>query len=183
MESLNSSKKTKSKHQQLKVNNSFRILTIETIGNVLIYLSGILPFVHVLVKDEPLPEKFLGYTSIHRFLYSAGTHSSLLFLTFGVLILVTFLTKDNVNHFKNSLKFSLLSPLVSASFFMSWVVIPDVDFNLIAYAFIGLCVSGFSVFSVLRFLDYVKLVKINYIYKEQLLDKGLEFVESSIKQK
>ncbi|MEQ3501122.1 hypothetical protein ABMY20_15310 [Tenacibaculum sp. SSH1-16] len=170
------------KHQPQKVNDSFRILTIETIGNILIYLSGILPFVHVLVKDEPLNDKFLGYTSIHRFLYSAGTHSSLLFVTIGILILVTFLDNENISHFKKTLKFSLLSPLVSATFFMSWVVIPDVDFNLIAYIFIGLCISGFSVFSILRFLDYVKLVKIKYIYKEQLLDKGLEFVESSIKQ-
>ncbi len=157
--------KIKSKPQQQKDSISFKYLTIETIGNILIYLSGILPFIHVLVEDNPLPEKFFGYSSVHRFLYSAGTHASLLSLCIGLLFLITFLSEENVNHYKKSIKYSLLSPFISAVFFMCWVMIPDVNFNILSYLFIGLCVSGISVFLMFKLLDYVNLLRLNSYIK------------------
>ncbi len=174
--------KIKLRLQLQKGNKSFKYLTFETLGNVLIYISGILPFIHVLFPDDKLEEKFFGYSSIHRFLYSAGTHASLLFLVSGLLILIPILSKDNIEFYKINLKYSLLSPFICGVFFMSWVFIPGVDFNILAYLFIGLCISAISVFLILKLMNYIKLIKISFQYKERLLEKGLDFINSEIKK-
>lgn len=174
--------KIKLKRQQPKGKGkkSFKYLTFETLGNILIYVSGILPFIHVLFPDEKLDEKFFGFSSIHRFLYSAGTHASLLALVFGLLILIPILSKDNIEFYKINLKYSLLSPFISAVFFMSWVFIPGVNFNILAYTFIALCICSISVFLVIKLMDYIKLIKIAFTYKEKLLEEGLNFVNSEL---
>ncbi len=174
--------KIKLKLQQRRGNKSLKYLIFETLGNILIYISGILPFIHVLFSDQKLESKFFGYSSIHRFLYSAGTHASLLFLVLGLLILIPILSKDNIDYYKINLKYSLLSPFISAVFFMSWVFIPGVNFNILAYFFIGICISAISVFLILKLMDYIKLIKISFIYKERLLEEGLNYINSEIKK-
>ena len=157
-----------------------KYLAFETLGNILIYLSGILPFIHVLIKDVKLEKKFFGFSSVHRFMYSLGNHASLLVLVVGILILIPIFDKDNIEAYKNNLKYSLLSPFISAVFFMTWVFIPGVNFNLLAYTFIGICVSAISVFLTLRLLDYIKILKVTFLYKEKLLEKGIDYVGSKI---
>ncbi len=166
--------------QQKDKINPLKYLTFETLGNTLIILSGVLPFAHVLIKDVKLPEKFFGYSSIHRFAYSLGNHLSLFFIVLGLLILIPIFDKDNINIYKNNLKFSLLSPFISATFFMTWVFIPGVNFNILAYTFIGLAISAISVFLVLKLMSYIKLLKITYIYKEKLLNKGLNYIDNNL---
>ncbi|CAL2093196.1 membrane protein of unknown function [Tenacibaculum sp. 190524A02b] len=117
---------------------------------------------------------------MHRFLYSLGTHASLLFVIVGFLILLPLIDKDNINYYKNTLKFSLLSPFISAMFFMTWVFIPGVNFNLLAYVFIGLCVSFIAVYLIFKLMEYIKYLKVNFLYKEKLLEKGIEYVDSKI---
>jgi len=157
-----------------------RYLTFEIIGNILIYISGILPFLHVMIEDKPLEEKVFGYTSYHRFAYSLGTHASLLFVVLGLLILIPIFDTTNLNRYKNNLKYSLLSPFISAVFFMTWVFIPGVNFNLLAYVLIGFCVSAIAIFLTIKLMDYIKLLKVTFIYKEKLLSTGIDYIDSKI---
>lgn len=145
-------------------------------------MSGILPFIHVLIKDEPLEKKFFGFSSIHRFAYSLGNHVSLLFIVLGLLLLVPLLDKNNIESYKNNLKYSLISPFISAIFFMSWVFIPGVNFNIMAYTFIGLCISSISLFLTIKLMFYIKLLKANFLYKEKLLSTGIDFIDKKIKK-
>ncbi len=157
-----------------------KYLTFEIIGNILIYLSGVLPFIHVLIDNKKLEEKFFGFSSIHKFAYSLGTHASLFFLVLGLLILIPILDKENVDFYKKSLKYSLLSPFISAVFFMVWVFIPGVNFNLLAYSFIALCISALVFYLTLQLVNYIQLLKTVFIYKEKLLSDGIDFIDSKL---
>lgn len=169
-----------SRLQQLSNKKAYTYLFYELFGNILIYLSGILPFVHVLIPDNKLENKFFGYSSIHRFAYSLGNHASMLFIVLGLLLLIPLLSESNVDYYRRNLKYALLSPFISAVFFLCWVFIPEVNFNILAYTFIGLCVSAISFFLTLKLMDYLSLVKLNYLYKEELLNKGIEYLDSKI---
>ncbi len=151
---------------------------------MLIILSGVLPFVHVLVPDEPLTDKFLGYTSVHRFLYSAGTHASLLFLALGVFIVVYILGKKEDSKITlKHLRLSMLSPFMSAIFFISWVFIPNVDYNLLAYTFFGILMIITGLFILYKVKEYLQYLRHVHDYKEMLLNEGLEFVNQKIDAK
>lgn len=150
---------------------------------MLIILSGVLPFIHVLVPDEPLEDKFFGYTSIHRFLYSAGTHVSLLFLVLGVfLILHIFGKKENTRVTLKYLKLSLLSPFMSAVFFISWVFIPNVDYNLLSYTFFGIILIIISMFILFRIKEYLKYLREAYEYREVVVNESLEFISQKLEK-
>lgn len=151
---------------------------------MLIILSGVLPFIHVLVPDEPLTDKFFGYTSIHRFLYSAGTHTSLLFLAMGVFIVVYILGKKEDSKITlKHLRLSMLSPFMSAIFFISWVFIPNVDYNFLAYTFFGILMIITGLFILYKVKEYLQYLRQVHDYKEMLLNEGLEFVNQKIDAK
>lgn len=179
------STKTKSKPQlQKEVKNPLRILAIEFLGNILIITSGILPFIHVIIPDKPLEDKFFGYTSVHRFLYSAGTHASLLLLTIGIFIIISLLDKNNENikTLTKHLRLCLLSPFISAVFFMSWVFIPNVNYNILAYSFFGVLIILISILVLLKIREYLKYLKQVYDYKELVLNEGLEYLGNKIQK-
>ena len=52
---------------------------LDLLGSCLILFSGLVPFSHILYPDKVLENKFFGFTSIHRFLYSLGVHLSVFF--------------------------------------------------------------------------------------------------------
>lgn len=174
--------KTKSKHQlQKEIKNSTKIFTYELLGNILIILSGVLPFIHVIVPDEPLTEKFFGYTSIHRFLYSAGTHTSLLFLALGIFIIIYSLSeKEDIRITIKHLRLSLLSPFMSALFFISWVFIPNVNYNFLAYTFFGVLIIITGVLILFKIKEYIEYLRQLHDYKELLLNEGLDFVNHKL---
>ncbi|WP_430409138.1 hypothetical protein [Kordia sp.] len=173
------------KHQlQKEIKNPSKIFNYELLGNVLIILSGVLPFVHVLVPDKPLEEKFFGYTSVHRFMYSAGTHTSLLFLTLGIFIIIyTLGKKEDLKITLKHLRLSLLSPFMSAIFFISWVFIPDINYNLLAYAFFGILVIIIGILILFKVKEYIEYLRQVHEYKELLLNEGLDFVNHKLGNK
>lgn len=176
--------KTKSKLQQQKgIKSSQKVFNYEFLGNILIILSGVLPFVHVIIPDDPLEDKFFGYTSIHRFLYSAGTHASLLFLTLGIFIIIYIMgekedSKMTIKHFK----LSLFSPFMSAIFFLSWVFIPNVNYNLLAYTFFGILVIITGILILNRVKHYLQYLKDSHDYKELVLNESLEFISQKLEK-
>lgn len=177
--------KTKSKHQlQEEIKNPTKIFTYELLGNILIILSGVLPFVHVIVPDKPLEDKFFGYTSVHRFLYSVGTHSSLLFLAIGMFIIISILLKkEDIGLTLKYLKLSLYSPCLSAIFFVSWVFIPQINYNILAYIFFAILVIIIGTLMLLKIRNYLKYLRQVHDYKELLLNEGLEFVNHKLDRK
>ncbi len=177
--------KIKSKHQlQEEIKNPTKIFTYEFLGNMLIILSGVLPFIHVLVPDEPLADKFFGYTSVHRFLYSVGTHGSLLFLALGVFIVVYILGKKEDSKITlKHLRLSLYSPFLSALFFVSWVFVPQINYNLLAYIFFAVMIVLVGVMILYKVKEYLQYLRQVHDYKEMLLNEGLEFVNQKIDAK
>lgn len=177
----NLSTKMKLKLQQQKDRiKPLKYLTFELIGNILILISGILPFVHVFIEDVKLEHKFFGFSSIHKFSYSLGTHLSLFFIVLGLIVLIPTLDKNNIESFKNNLKYSLFSPFISAVFFMTWVFIPGVNFNFLAYTFMASCICFVSIFLVSKLRSYIKVLKMTFLYKEKLVDNGLSYLESKL---
>jgi len=138
-----------------------------------------LPFIHVLVPDQVLEDGFFGFSSVHRFLYSAGVHVGLLFLVLGVIINVAVLTPEKITIIQRNLRWSLLSPFISGVFFMTWVFIPDVNYNLLAYIFIGGCICIIAVYALKKFITYIKILKLTLKYKERLVEEGLQFIEEN----
>ncbi len=171
--------KTKSKLQQQKVNIKNVFITY-FVGNFLILSSGFLPFVHAFVKDVPLKEKFFGFTSVHRFLYSAGIHVSFILLVIGVLVVVNFSDKSNINSIKKNLYFSMISPFISGVFFLTWVFIPNVNYNFLAYASLGIIIT--LIIILISYFLYKYLINLIYFfrYKEMVLNEGLEIIESNL---
>ncbi|QHI36722.1 hypothetical protein IMCC3317_20920 [Kordia antarctica] len=177
--------RTKLKLQQQEENKSSqKVFNYEFLGNILIILSGVLPFIHVIVPDEPLVDKFFGYTSIHRFLYSVGTHGSLLLLASGVFIIIAILGKkeDNAITLKH-LRLSLYSPCLSALFFISWVFIPDINYNLLAYVFFGIFVIIIGAYILFRVKEYLQYLRQVHDYKEMILNESLEFISHKLDNK
>ena len=149
--------KTKLKLQQQEEIKSLKVFNYEFLGNILIILSGVLPFIHVIVPDVPLEDKFFGYTSMHRFLYSVGTHGSLLMFASGVFIILSILgnKEDNTITLKH-LKLSIYSPCISAIFFISWVFVPEINYNLLAYLFFGVLVIIIGILILNRIKYYLQ---------------------------
>ncbi len=179
------STKTKSKHQlQEEIKKSKRIFRYEFLGNMLIILSGVLPFIHVAIPDRPLEEKFFGYTSVHRFLYSVGTHGSLLFLSLGIFVIIAILMKKEDNNLSlRYLRLSLYSPFLSALFFVSWVFIPQINYNLLAYVFFAVTIVIIGIFALYKVKEYLQYLRQIHDYREMLLNEGLEFVNHKIDEK
>ncbi len=171
--------KTKSKLQQQKVDIRNIFITY-FVGNLLILISGFLPFVHAFVKDVPLEDKIFGFTSVHRFLYSAGVHVAFLLLIIGVLVVINFSDKNNLNSIKKNLYFSMISPFISGVFFLTWVFIPNVNYNFLAYSSLGIIIT-LAIILISYFL-YKHLKNLTYFfrYKEMILNEGLEILESNL---
>jgi hypothetical protein len=177
--------KTKSKHQlQKEIKNPTRVFTYELLGNMLIILSGVLPFIHVIVPDKPLEEKFFGYTSVHRFLYSVGTHGSLLFLALGMFIIISILIKkEDIKLTLKYLRLSLYSPFLSALFFVSWVFVPQINYNLLAYLFFAVLVLLIGILFLYKVKEYLQYLRQVHDYKQMLLNEGLDFINHKIDDK
>jgi len=175
--------KTKLKLQQQEEIKSLKVFNYEFLGNILIILSGVLPFIHVIVPDVPLEDKFFGYTSMHRFLYSVGTHGSLLMFASGVFIILSILgnKEDNTITLKH-LKLSIYSPCISAIFFISWVFVPEINYNLLAYLFFGVLVIIIGILILNRIKYYLQYLKESHDYKEMILNESLEFISQKLEQ-
>lgn len=130
-------------------------IVIQILGNTLIVLSGLLPFIHVLVPDVVTDEKVFGFSSWHRFLYSAGIHAGMLMFAFGMIILLSVLTERNVQEFRDRIIYCLLSPFMSAMFFMAWVFFPDIDYSVLAYLFIAMLIVGVSAAGIIQLIRFL----------------------------
>lgn len=177
--------KTKSKlQQQEEIKSAQKVFNYEFLGNILIILSGVLPFIHVIVPDEPLADKFFGYTSIHRFLYSVGTHGSLLLLALGVFIIISILgKKEDTSITLKHLRLSLYSPCISAIFFVSWVFVPQINYNLLAYLFFGVLVIITGILILNKVKEYLQYLRQSHDYKELVLNESLEFISQKLEKK
>lgn len=176
MKTTNSSIKTKLKPQ---IANDFDIglpktIFLEILGSSFILLSGLLPFVHIFVPDEPLEDKFFGFTSVHRFLYSAGSHSSLFFIVIGVGIIFGILNGENTTHVRKIIIYTLLSPFVSALFFLSWIFIPEVDYNSLAYGFIAFLIILISSGIMLKLVSFLKKVRKSTENHQRIINEMLK---------
>ncbi len=143
-----------------------KLFFIEKLGFFLILISGLMPFVHSFVKDEILENRFFGFTSYHTFLYSFGVHFGTILLTIGIVFVIAVLHNgERFIKIRKYLLYSLISPFISGVFYISWVFIPDVNYNLLAYIFLSLiiCVICFIVFiTILRYIN-----SLNRISKEK----------------
>ncbi len=147
---------------------------IEKLGYFLILISGLMPFVHSFVKKKVLEERFFGFPSIQSFLYSLGVHLSILFLVIGILMAIS--VANSPSRYKiiqNYLRYTLISPFVSGVFYLTWVFIPNVDYNLLAYIFLALIISVLSLIIFGRVLKYINILKLDY-------NEQLDFIKSSI---
>jgi hypothetical protein len=152
-------------------------------GNILIIFSGVLPFIHILVPDEPLDDKFFGYTSIHRFLYSVGTHGSLLFLGLGIFIIASILGKsENTSMTLKYLRLSLYSPCLSGLFFVSWVFIPQINYNILAYLFFAILILITGILILNKIKEYLQYIKESYEYRELVVNESLEFISQKLEK-
>lgn len=176
--------KTKLKLQQQEgIKKPLKVFSYEFTGNILIILSGILPFIHVLVPDIPLQDKFFGYTSVHRFLYSVGTHGSLLLLGLGIFIIIQMLGKvENTKVTLRYLRLSLYSPCLSGLFFVSWVFIPQINYNILAYIFFVILIIITGILILNRFKDYLQYLKKAHEYRELVVNESLEFISQKLEK-
>ncbi|MEW7289951.1 helix-turn-helix domain-containing protein [Aquimarina sp. 2304DJ70-9] len=168
----------------LKVKNStLSLLLIEKLGFLFILTSGVLPFVHSFVKHEVLEEKIFGFTSVHTFLYSLGVHLSVLFLVIGILMTVS-VANDSSKYrvIQRYLQYSLISPFVSAIFYFTWVFIPDVNYNLLAYIFLTLFICAISVIIFYRISKYINLLKSDYKDQLDFIKKTISSIKTNITQ-
>jgi len=147
-------------------------IILEIISHILIYLSGIIPFVHVLIPDIKLQKKFFGFSSIHTFMYSFGTHLSLLLLTVSFLLIFFTSSENNINSYKKNLKISLIPPIISSVFFTSWVFIPNIDYDLLAYTMIGLGVAIVALFLTFQLVLYSKSL---YFHRKEEIEENIRF--------
>jgi AraC-like DNA-binding protein len=153
--------KQKKKTQEKKP--GFTLFFIEKLGFFFILVSGLMPFVHSFVKREILVEKFFGYPSIQAFLYSLGVHLCILFLTIGILMTISIANSAHrYRIIQNYLRYSLISPFVSGVFYITWVFVPDVDYNILAYIFLALIISIISIIILYRIYRYINVLKLDY---------------------
>lgn len=168
--------------QEIKSKNAgLTLLFVEKLGFLLILLSGLMPFVHSFVKHEVLEEKIFGFTSVHLFLYSLGVHLSILFLVIGVLLIISVVNSPaRYKIVQNYLRYSLISPFISSIFYLSWVFIPDVDYNLLAYIFLSLFICSISLIIFYQILRYINTLKLINKHRENVLKDGLSYLKSKL---
>ncbi|GGX11235.1 helix-turn-helix domain-containing protein [Aquimarina muelleri] len=156
-------------NQEIKIKNKgLNLFFIEKVGFLFILLSGLMPFVHSFVKDETPENKIFGFTGIQAFLYSLGVHLSILFLVIGILLIISVVNSPaRYKIVQNYLRYSLISPFISSIFYLSWVFIPDVDYNLLAYIFLSLFICFISLIIFYQILRYINALKVDY--KNQLI--------------
>ncbi len=161
--------KIKIETQEQKAKNKYKLrcLTYEFLGSILIYASGVLPFSHVFIEDVLLKDEFFGYSSIHDFMLNMEIRLSIILLVIGFLILISIFQEDNLEAYKENLKLALLSPFISTIFFMTWVFIPGINFNILAYVFIGATVCAIVVFSTLKVKQYIQLFNLISLYEKK----------------
>lgn len=154
---------------------------IEKLGFFIILVSGIMPFVHSFVKHKVLEEKLFGFTSVHLFLYSLGVHLCAFFLVIGVLMIIS--VANNPTRYKiiqHYLRYALISPFVSGVFYLSWIFIPDVNYNLLAYVFLSLLICVISLFIFRSILNYINTLKNISKHKEDILNDGMSYLKSKL---
>lgn len=175
------STKTKLNHQEEAETDSFKsFFRLYLLGNLFILLSGVLPFIHVFIPYKELDIKIFGYPSYQQFFYSAGTHFAFLLLTVGLLINLTSLTKQNLNSFQNSIKYTLLSPLISALFFLSWVFFPGVNYDVLAYVFLAGILTILSVIILFGLIKYVANIRERVELQEKVIKKSLDSIDKKL---
>ncbi len=169
-------------NQEIKTKNKgLTLFFIEKVGFLFILLSGLMPFVHSFVEREILTEKFFGYPSIQAFLYSLGVHLSILFLVIGVLLIISVVNSPaRYKIVQNYLRYSLISPFISSIFYLSWVFIPDVDYNLLAYIFLSLFICSISLIIFYQILRYINTLKLINKHRENVLKDGLSYLKSKL---
>ncbi|GAA4106205.1 hypothetical protein GCM10022393_00530 [Aquimarina addita] len=143
--------------------NISSLFIIEKIGYFLILISGVLPFVHSFIKHEVLDERLFGFTSVQSFLYSFGVHISILFLSVGIFF-VTYIpsTEDRYKEVQKLLRYTLISPFASAIFYNTWVFIPNIDYNLMAYIFLSIFICVISIFIFFKINKAISISKVTY---------------------
>ncbi len=157
---------------------------IERIGYFCILFSGLVPFLHSFVKFEKLEEKIFGFTSVQSFLYSFGVHLSILLLTVGVLFAISVgSSSSRYKIIQYHLKYALISPFVSAIFYCTWVFIPNVNYNLLAYVFLSIFICVISILIFHRITNYIEAIKIMIKHKEDVLNNGLNHLKTELRKR
>ena len=175
-------------HQEVKAeinalhkNKIEKLFLIERVGYLLILLSGLLPFLHSFVKFEKLENKIFGFTSIQSFLYSFGVHLSILCLTLGVLLSISAIADhQKYRAVQVHLRYALISPFISAIFYCSWVFIPNVNYDLLAYVFLSIFICAISLLIFKRISSYIESMKRLSRYRETVLNNGLSYLKSKL---
>lgn len=177
---LNLSTKTKLSHQEEETDNYKSYFRLYVLGNFFILLSGVLPFIHVFIPYKELDFKIFGYPSYQQFFYSAGTHFAFLLLVVGLLINLTSLTKENLSNFQKTIKYTLLSPLVSALFFLSWVFFPGVNYDVLAYVFLAAIITIFSAIIIYGLIKYIANIRKRIELREKVIKKTLDSIDKEL---
>ncbi|WP_025742809.1 hypothetical protein [Aquimarina pacifica] len=170
--------------EALKIKKTFNLFFIEKFGFLLILISGLMPFLHAFVKDEILENRFFGFTSYQTFLYSLGGHLCTFLLVIGILFTIS--TVSNLERFKviqKYLQYTLLSPFVSGFFYLTWVFIPDVDYNYLAYTFVALFILGISFIIFRQIIKYINTLILINQHKETVIESGMSYLKSKLKKK
>lgn len=163
--------------------NVSNLFVIEKIGYFLILLSGILPFLHSFIKHEKLEERFFGFTSIQSFLYSFGVHLSILFLSVGMFFIISVpSTEGRYQTVQKYLRYALISPFVSAIFYSSWVFIPNVDYNFLAYVFLTIFLCVISVLIFIKINKFINVSKLTYDDQLERLKNSFNIMKSNFSQ-
>ncbi|WP_162144488.1 hypothetical protein [Aquimarina latercula] len=166
---------------ELENDKRVNLFFIERLGYFLVLISGILPFLHSFIKHETLEEKLFGFTSVQSFLYSFGVHLSILFLVIGVLCSISVASSaSKYKTIQSHLRYTLISPFVSAVFYNTWVFIPNVNYDLLAYIFLTLFICSISVLIFYRIYKYIETLKLVNKHKETVLNNGLTYLKSKL---
>lgn len=167
--------------EKLNESKTEHLFFIERLGYFFILFSGLVPFLHSFVKFEKLEEKIFGFTSVQSFLYSFGVHLSILLLTIGVLFAISVGTSDNrYKSIQHHLRYALISPFVSAIFYCSWVFIPNVNYNFLAYVFLSLFICAISILIYRRATNYIESIKMLSKHRENVLNSGLSYLKTKL---
>jgi len=156
---------------------------IEKLGFLFILISGVMPFVHAFVKHKVLEEKIFGFDSYHILLYSLGVHLCVFLLVIGVLLTISIVdTPYRYKIIQRYLRYTMISPFVSGVFYLSWVFIPDVNYNYLAYVFLAMLVCVLSILIFFQVLRYIHTLKLANRHRETVVKDGLSYLESKLKK-
>ena len=164
--------------------SKFSLFTLEFFGNILIVTSGVIPFIHVLIPDDRNGENVFGFDNLHVFMYSLGNHAALFLLTVGILLVATL--PQNNSRLEGTqfwLRLTLISPFISALFFMSWVFIPDVNFDIITYIVLGVTITILSILILLRVYKYLNNIKQLTQHRELIVEQGLDYINTTLENR